>query len=89
MDNLSPELRSLLARAAANSSWARTYDRAARTYPAREAALRRFEKQVDPDGLLTADERTKRAEYARKAYMQQLAVRSARVRRERRRGTSA
>ncbi|ORT46551.1 hypothetical protein [Frankia sp. KB5] len=89
MEKLSPELRSLRARAAANSSWARTWDRAARTQPARAAMLRRFEQQVDPDGVLDPAERARRAEYARKAHMQLLALRSAQVRRERRRGSSA
>ena len=35
-------------RIAAEISWARTYDRSARTRPAREAFLKRFEREVDP-----------------------------------------
>jgi hypothetical protein len=45
------------ARIAAEISWARTPDRTARTRPAREAFLKRFEKEVDPDGTLSPQER--------------------------------
>ena len=66
---------------AAEISWSRTDDRSARTWPARHAFLKRFEKEVDPDGKLPADERHRRAEHAKRAYMLQLAKRSAAVRR--------
>jgi hypothetical protein len=78
-----PQMRSLRGRIAAYESWARTEDRAARTWPARKAALDRFERQVDPAGVLTQRERAKRAEWARRAYMQQLALKSAAVRQRR------
>jgi hypothetical protein len=61
------------ARIAAEISWARTQDRSARTRPAREAFLKRFEKEVDPDGTLPPAERRQRA---KRAYMLQLAKRS-------------
>jgi hypothetical protein len=70
-------------RIAAEISWARTRDRAARTRPAREAFLKRFEKEVDPDGTLPPEERRQRAEYAKRAYMLQLAKRSAAARKVR------
>jgi hypothetical protein len=70
-------------RIAAEVSWARTRDRTARTRPARETFLRRFEKEVDPDGTLTPEERRERAEHAKRAYMLQLAKRSATVRKSR------
>ena len=38
--------------------------------------MNRFERGIDPDGLLTPHERTNRAECARKAHMQQLAMKS-------------
>jgi hypothetical protein len=63
-------------RIAAEISWARTYDRAARTRPARQAFLKRFEKEVDPDGTLPPEERHQRAEHAKRAYMLQLAKRA-------------
>ena len=47
------------------------------TKAAREAAYHRFEIEVDPQGELSADERGKRANAARRAYMQRLALRRA------------
>jgi hypothetical protein len=64
-------------RIGAHESWARTPDRAARTRKAREAFLRRFEDQVDPDRTLPPAERAIRAEHARKAHFQRMALRSA------------
>jgi hypothetical protein len=66
---------------AAEISWSRTTDRSARTRPAREAFLRRFEREVDPDGILPPDERHRRAEHAKRAYMLQLARRAVAARR--------
>lgn len=45
----------------------------------------RFERQVDPDGVLDPRERALRSEHARKAYFADLALRSARARAHRRR----
>jgi hypothetical protein len=67
-------------RIGAEISWSRTADRSARTRPAREAFLRRFEREVDPDGKLPVEERRRRAEHAKRAYMLQLAKRAVRVR---------
>lgn len=80
-----PELsrtRAKWGRVGALESWSRTDDRAARTAPARRAALERFEREVDPDGVLTPFERARRAEAARKAHMQRLAIKSAEARRK-------
>jgi hypothetical protein len=74
--------RALIARQAAHLSWASTADRSARTSHARAAAWDRFERNVDPDGVLTPDERARRAEHARKAYFQALALKSVRSRRK-------
>lgn len=71
------------ARAAAHLSWSNTADPAARTAPARDAFLSRFETQVDPDRVLPDDERLRRALHARTAHMQQLAARSAQARAKR------
>lgn len=71
------------ARIAAHQSWANTDDRTARTRPGTRAFLRRFERQVDPLGVLSDKERVVRARHARTAYMLQLAERSARARRRR------
>jgi hypothetical protein len=64
--------KNINARIAAEISWARTHDRSARTRPAREAFLKRFEREVDPDGQLSPDERRRRAEHAKRAYMLRL-----------------
>ncbi len=51
------------------------------TRAAHEAFMSRFEREVDPEGLLDPGERTRRAEMARKAYFTRLALKSAQVRR--------
>ena len=68
-------------RIGAHESWARTSDRSARTAPARQAALDRFEREVDPENILPPAERAIRSEHARKAYFLRLALKSAQARR--------
>jgi hypothetical protein len=68
--------KNINARIAAEISWARTSDRSARTRPAREAFLKRFEREVDPDGKLPPEERRRRAEHAKRAYMLRLRKRT-------------
>ena len=68
-------------RIAAEISWALTADRTARTRPARQAFLAKFEKEVDPDGKLAPAERARRANHAYaptrlRAYMLQLRKRA-------------
>ena len=77
-----PRERTLAARAAAHTSWARTPDRSARTAPGRAALQARFEAEVDPEGVLPPDERARRADSARAAYFSRLALRSAKARRK-------
>lgn len=79
-----PTERTLVARLASHTRWALETDRAAATAPARQAALDRFERQVDPDGALDPVERARRAEHARKAHFTRLALKSAQVRKARR-----
>ena len=74
--------RSLIARFAGQESWANTANPSARTAPARHALLNRFERQVDPDGVLSPAERARRAGQARMAYFARLALRSAQTRRK-------
>lgn len=73
--------RKIQARLAAYESWAQTRDRKARTAKAQQASMDRFEKQVDPDGELPPDEREQRAEAAKKAHYQRMALKSAQARR--------
>jgi hypothetical protein len=44
-----PEVRSMVARIAANSRWAREFHRKEATAAARRGFYRRFEREVDPD----------------------------------------
>lgn len=81
MESTTLSERSLLARLASHSSWAKTEDRSARTEAARQAFRDRFEQQVDPEGTLDPDERARRAENARKAFYTRLALKSVRSRR--------
>jgi len=79
---LSPSQRSMRARLAAHAMHARRDSREV-TANARRAFVERFERQVDPDGVLPATERQRRAEHAMRAHMTRLALRSARARRTR------
>lgn len=88
-NKLTPPERQLIGQIAAHESWARTENRSARTAPARQAALDRFERDVDPDGELAPAERARRAEHARKAYFKRLALKSAQARRRRAGGDAA
>jgi hypothetical protein len=49
--------------------------------PALKGFMARFEREVDPMGILPPEERAKRADRARRAWMLQLAARSAAARR--------
>ncbi len=80
---VTPEERRLIASLAAHTQWANCTDRTARTAKARQAAEDRFERQVDPDGVLDPDERLRRAESARKAYFAKLALQGLKARRKR------
>lgn len=71
MSRLTPAQRSLSARAAAHARWSQTSD-AERAKFAADAGARlmsRWEKQVDPDGLLEPAERARRAKNAERAHM--------------------
>lgn len=89
MPDLTPAERAQRARIAAHEKWAQAPDPSEATRPAREAYLARFEAEVDPDGKLSPAERRRRAEHARKAHMQRLALRSAKARRMRAEGGGA
>jgi hypothetical protein len=67
-------------RIAAEVSWSLTSDRSERTRPGRQAFLARFEREVDPEGKLSSDERRIRAQHALRAHMMRLAKRSAAAR---------
>jgi hypothetical protein len=58
--------RALRARMAAHVLHAQVSDEAEHTAPARAAFLSRFEREVDPDGVLDPDERARRADHAKR-----------------------
>ena len=74
--------RSLQGRLAAHIRWSQCSDPTAATEPARRALLYKFERQVDPDGMLSPADRARRADHARKAYFTGLALKSAQARRK-------
>jgi hypothetical protein len=65
----------------AHTKWANTRDRSAATARARQAFQDRFEREVDPDGTLSPEDRARRAEHARKAFYLRLSAASAKARR--------
>jgi len=73
---MTPEQRTLRARLAAHSKWAQTPNRTAATAAARAATAGRWERQVDPEGLLDPQERARLADSAKKAYFVRLALKS-------------
>lgn len=78
----------MAAQIGAHTSWANTADRSKRTAPARNAMLAKFEHQVDPEKKLLPAERAKRAESAKRAYFQRLALKSAQSRRRAKEATA-
>jgi hypothetical protein len=74
---LTPEQRRSRARLAALVQWSKTPDWSARTQAARDAFMRRFEDQVDPDRRLDPAQRARQAEMARRAYFVRIGRKSA------------
>lgn len=72
---MTPEEHSSNSRLGAYVSWANTEDRSARTRKARNAFDARFERQVDPDGVMSPADRAKAADAARHAYFAELSRR--------------
>lgn len=75
-------MSSLRHQMAANESWAKTTDRAARTRAARQGLEAKFEREVDPEGVMTAADRAKAVANLRRAHYQRLALKSAAARRQ-------
>lgn len=68
--------------AAAHQSWANTTDPAARLAPALEGQQARFRRLADPDGVLSEEERERRAYHIQAAHMAKMRAASLRSRRE-------
>lgn len=79
---MTPSERSNRARVAAFKMHSRNDSRET-SRAGRDAFLARFEREVDPDGLLAPEERERRATAARRAHFAALGARSARARQER------
>ena len=77
---LTPERAAMLGRIGGLATASR-HDPKDMTAPARRGFLARFERQVDPDGALPAEERERRAQAALKSHMARLALSSADARR--------
>lgn len=60
------------------------HDSRATTANGRAAFLDRFEREVDPDGVLDPKERARRAHHAKRAYFLTLALASVKARRRNR-----
>ncbi|GAB2964571.1 hypothetical protein [Saccharothrix stipae] len=78
--------RTTRAKIAADISWAKCSDRSRRTAPAREASMARFEREVDPNGVMSPQARALAADSARRAYFRRLALASHAARRAKRAG---
>jgi hypothetical protein len=76
---LSPEQRRLRARAAAYALHAQGGTNTRSAYAAR---IRKLEDRVDPDRALTVAERARRVDFAMRADMAALALKSSRARRK-------
>jgi hypothetical protein len=81
-DRRTPAERKLAAAIAAHARWAVATNREMATAPARAALEAKFEREVDPDGILSPAERSKRVANARALYYSRLALASAKARRE-------
>lgn len=80
--------RVLRARMAAHLLHAQISDPAEHTAPAGAVFLSRFEREVDPDGVLDPQDRARRAEHAKKAYFIKLALASRKARAAKRRANT-
>ncbi|WP_375502165.1 hypothetical protein [uncultured Jatrophihabitans sp.] len=77
----SSDERVLIARIASAERWAREPDRSAATSPARAGLQAKFEREVDPEGALTPDELSRRADHLMRAHMLRMSLKAAQARR--------
>lgn len=70
-----PTRRRQIASMAAHVSWARTPVRSERTRAAVRASQGRFEREVDPEGVMDPAERAKAADSAMRAHRRAMAKR--------------
>jgi hypothetical protein len=80
--SLNPAQLAERARLAANARWAREPDRLAATAPGLRAIQEHFERLVDPEGVLSPQERAKRVKNARQEQLSRARLKAARKRRD-------
>ena len=83
--SLTAEQRTLRARNAALTRWSKEHP-SEQGRVGQAGLLAKFEAEVDPDGVLPAAERLRRAEALRRAHMTLLALKSSRARGRRKAG---
>lgn len=66
--------KAMAGRIGAHVRWAKEADRKSATAPARKGFRARFEREVDPDGVLSPAELKVRADHAISAHMCRLAL---------------
>ena len=76
-----PDERRIRAQIAGHARWTKA-DREAERERAGDRVLQRFAKEVDPDGVLSPDERYQRAENARNAHMLRMRLAASRARQQ-------
>lgn len=76
---LTPEQRTIRARIAAHTRWSKE-DPAPTAKRAQAGLLDKFRREVDPNNELPEAERERRAQAARRAHMQRLALASSKAR---------
>lgn len=77
--SFSPELAAIYGRIGAHTAHAK-HSGEKMTAKARESFMARFEREVDPEGVLPAAERARRAQHAKSAYFSRLALMRAKSR---------
>lgn len=78
--NLTPEQRSQRSRIGAHARWSKEHDRKANAERAQAGLFAKFEREVDPDNILSPQERRLRAKSAHRAHMARLAYNSSKAR---------
>jgi len=76
------EDRALVARIGAQTRWGLEADRVAATAPARKGLRDKFEREADPEWILSPAERARRADSLFRAHMLRMSLKSKRSRRQ-------
>lgn len=81
---MTPEERTRRARIAANTRWGKTADRTGATEAARRGLRAKFEREADPDGVMSPPDRERAANNLQRAhYLRMAAARAAAAKKRR------